>query len=118
VFGFSLAAGVLVLYAALAATQDARAREYHLLRVLGARSKQINRAVITEFALIGLLAGLVATLGASVLAWALSRFALHLPYTFNPMLLLWGVGLAVGGIPLAAWMGLRRIMGRAGRGDS
>lgn len=113
VFGFSLAAGVLVLYAALAATQDARAREYRLLRVLGARSKQINRAVVTEFALIGLLAGLVATLGASVLAWALSRFALHLPYTFNPMLLLWGVGLAVGGIPLAAWLGMRRIMGNA-----
>jgi putative ABC transport system permease protein len=110
VFGFSLAAGVLVLYAALAATQDARAREYRLLRVLGARSKQIDRAVLTEFALIGLLAGLVATLGASVLAWALSRFALHLPYSFNPMLLLWGVGLAVGGIPLAAWLGMRRIL--------
>jgi hypothetical protein len=49
-----------------------------------------------------------------VLAWALSRFALHLPYTFNPMLLLWGVGLAVVGIPLAAWLGMRRIMGSTG----
>ena len=110
VFGFSLAAGLLVLYAALATTQEARAREYRLLRVLGARSRQINLAVVTEFALIGLLAGLVASLGASVLAWALSNFVFHLPYEFNPMLLLWGVGLSIGGILLAAWLGMRQIL--------
>jgi putative ABC transport system permease protein len=110
VFGFSLLAGVLVLYAALAATQDARALEYTLLRVLGARRRQMVAAMLAEFALIAALAGLVAALGASVLAWGISRYALHLPYTFNPALLAWSVGGALAVIPFAAWLGLRNTM--------
>jgi putative ABC transport system permease protein len=99
VFGFCLAAGILVLYAALAATQDARAVEYTLLRVLGARRRQMIFAMLTEFALVGLLAGLVAAFGASVMAWILSRQVFNLPYVFDAEVLLW--------IPLAAWLGLR-----------
>ena len=110
VFGFSLAAGVLVLYAALAATQDARAREYTLLRVLGATRGQVVAAILTEFSMVGLLSGLVAALGASVLAWALSRHVLDLPYVFNPMLLAVSLGCATGVITLAAWLGLRNTM--------
>lgn len=110
VFGFSLLAGVLVLYAALAATRDARALEYTLLRVLGARRSQMLFAMLTEFALIALLAGLVAACGASVVAWGVSQQVLHLPYRFDAALLAWGVGLAVIIIPLAAWWGLRDTM--------
>jgi putative ABC transport system permease protein len=115
VFGFCLATGVLVLYAALAATRDARALEYTLLRVLGARRRQMVLAMLTEFALVGLLAGLVAVCGASVLAWAVSRYVLNLPYTFNPTLLIWGLGIAVTVIPFAAWLGLRDTMNRPPR---
>ena len=107
VFGFCLSAGVLVLYAALVSTQDARAVEYTLLRVLGARRRQMVLAMLTEFALVGLLAGLVAALGASVLAWLISRQVLNLPYAFDAEMLLWSVGIAVVAIPLAAWLGLR-----------
>jgi len=110
VFGFCLLAGVLVLYAALAATQDARALEYTLLRVLGARRRQMVLAMLAEFALIAALAGLVAALGAGVLAWGISRYALHLPYNFDPALLAWGMGGAMAVIPWAAWLGLRKTM--------
>jgi len=110
VFGFSLVAGVLVLYAALAATQDARALEYTLLRVLGARRRQMTLAMLTEFLLVALLAGLVAACGAAAVAWGVSRQVLNLPYTFDVMLLVWGVGLAITVIPAAAWWGLRDTM--------
>jgi putative ABC transport system permease protein len=110
VFGFCLAAGILVLYAALAATQDARAVEYTLLRVLGARRRQMIAAMLTEFALVGLLAGLVATFGASVLAWILSRQVFNLPYVFDAEVLLWSVGISLVVIPLAAWLGLRETL--------
>lgn len=110
VFGFSLVAGILVLYAALAATRDARALEYTLLRVLGARRSQMLFAMLTEFALVALLAGLVAAYGAGAVAWGISRQVLHLPYHFDVALLAWGIGLAVIVIPLAAWWGLRDTM--------
>jgi putative ABC transport system permease protein len=107
VFGFCLAAGILVLYAALAATQDARALEYTLLRVLGAQRRQMILAMMTEFALVGLLAGLVAALGASVLAWIVSRQVLSLPYVLDAGVPLWSAGISVVVIPLAAWLRLR-----------
>ncbi len=110
VFGFSLIAGILVLYAALAATQDARALEYTLLRVLGAQRRQMVLAMVTEFFLVALLAGLVAACGAAAVAWGVSRHVLNLPYTFDVMLLAWGIGLAVVVIPVAAWWGLRDTM--------
>jgi putative ABC transport system permease protein len=115
VFGFSLLAGMLVLYAALAATRDARALEYTLLRVLGARNGQLRLAMLTEFALVATLAGLVAACGASAVAWGISRQVLHLPYHFDPALIAWGIGLAVTVIPIAAWWGLRDTMNRPPR---
>jgi putative ABC transport system permease protein len=110
VFVFCLAAGVLVLHAALAATQDVRAVEYTLLRVLGAQRRQILLAMLTEFALVGLLAGLVAALGASILAWIISRQVFNLPYGFDVEVLLWSVGASLLVIPLAAWFGLRNTL--------
>jgi putative ABC transport system permease protein len=64
VLGFSLAAGILVLFAALAATADERRFESALLRTLGAHRGQLVQAVLAEFAVVGLLAGLIAALGA------------------------------------------------------
>jgi putative ABC transport system permease protein len=110
VFGFCLLAGMAVLYAALAASRDERAGETALLRVLGARRSQIRLAVLAEFAGIGLLSGAAAVTGASLLAWAVSAWLLHIPHGFNSSLAL--TALAVGGllVPLAAWMGLRRVV--------
>lgn len=106
VFLFSLASGLVVLYAALVATRDERALEAALWRVLGARRGQLWRAQITEFAAIGLLAGLLAATGASAIGWVLSSQIFALPYHFNPML--WLVAMASGsaGVALAGVTGL------------
>ncbi len=64
VLGFSLAAGILVLFAALAATADERRFESALLRTLGAHRGQLVQAVLAEFAVVGLLAGVIAAIGA------------------------------------------------------
>jgi putative ABC transport system permease protein len=73
VLGFSLAAGILVLLAALAATAEERRFEVALLRTLGANSRQLTAAVLGEFAVLGLLAGLVAAAGAAGTGMALAR---------------------------------------------
>jgi putative ABC transport system permease protein len=68
VFWFSLAAGVLVLMAAVTASQDERLLEGGVMRVLGASRRQLRAAQASEFVAIGLLSGLVAALAASLLA--------------------------------------------------
>ncbi|QWT20648.1 FtsX-like permease family protein [Bacillus sp. NP157] len=65
VLGFSLLAGALVLTAALAASAQERRKEAALLRTLGATRAQLRLAAACEFALLGLVAGLTAGLGAA-----------------------------------------------------
>lgn len=110
VFGFCMLAGVAVLYAALAATRDERVDEVAVLRVFGASRRQVRMTILIEFAGIGLLAGVVATVGASLLAWIISARLLHLPYAFNPYLALATILSGLLLVPAAAWLGLRRIV--------
>jgi len=80
VFLFALAAGVLVLYAALSATQDERGHEAALVRAFGAVRRQLWRAQLAELSAIGSIAGLLAGLGASAIGWLLAHQVLHFEY--------------------------------------
>jgi putative ABC transport system permease protein len=109
-FAFTLAAGVLVLYAALAGSQDVRVRQAALLRALGATRKQLSQAQWIEHALTGALAGVLAAAGATLASWALANFVFHVGWTWSP--LLWLCGLAVGAACALSggWMGLRHVL--------
>ena len=72
VFLFTWLMGFTVLYAAIAATRDERVYETAILRTLGASRRQLLAGLFAEFAGIGLLAGLVAALGASGTSYILS----------------------------------------------
>jgi putative ABC transport system permease protein len=78
ILGFSLLAGILVLAAALAASAAERRHEAALLRTLGARRAQLRLAAACEFALLGLVAGLTAALGAAGAGWWLGRAVFHI----------------------------------------
>jgi putative ABC transport system permease protein len=109
-FVFTLAAGVLVLYAALLSSRDERTREAALLRALGASRRQLTRAQLAEFTGIGLLAGVLAAAGATVTGWVLATRAFDFPYSFGIMAWLLGI---LGGVALAllgGWFGLRPVM--------
>ena len=84
VFWFSLAAGVLVLLAAVTASQDERLLEGGVMRVLGARRGQLRLAQASEFVAIGLLSGLVAAIAASVLSGIVATRVFDLPWAFDP----------------------------------
>ena len=110
VFWFSIAAGVLVLMAAVTASQDERLREGGVMRTLGGSRRQLRLAQASEFAAIGLLSGLVAALGASVLAGILATRAFDLPW--EPA---WGMAAvgALAGLAAALAAGLfatRRVL--------
>ncbi len=104
VFGFSLLAGVAVLYAALMATREERVRESTLMRVLGASRKQVVLAMLVEFLCVGLLASVVAMLFTNIAAYYLATLVLHIDYRFNLWLSVQGLLAAIVLVPFAAWL--------------
>jgi len=102
VFVFTLAAGIAVLFAAVQSTIDERRFESAMLRALGVRRRTVLSGVLTEFAAIGFAAGLLAALGASILAAVIAVQLFELEYSFN--FSLWIAGL-IGGMTLVCVSG-------------
>jgi len=80
---FTLAAGITVLAAAVAASLGERLHEGALLRALGASRRQLRSAQLAEFALLGFAAGLLAALGTELIAAALYTRVFDLGYRFQ-----------------------------------
>jgi putative ABC transport system permease protein len=109
-FLFTLASGILVLYAALVGSQDERMREAGLLRALGATRRQLSQAQWIEFALLGGLAGMLAATGAAAIGWALATRVFDFEWVFSPVV--WIAGLTVGAACafIGGWVGLRNVL--------
>jgi len=90
VFLLTLFAGLAVLLAAVQSSHDERRFESAVLRTLGASRQRVLAGVATEFIAIGLLAGLLASSGASLAAWYLAVNVYELPYHFSPVIWLSG----------------------------
>jgi putative ABC transport system permease protein len=111
-FLFTLAAGLVVLFAAVTATREERAREYAVLRALGASNQLLAHVQRAELAGVGALAGLLATCVAMAMGWGLARYAFEFEWTASPWVPVLG---AVGGALLAlaaGWWGLREVLRR------
>lgn len=109
-FLFTLGAGVLVLYAALASSHDERVREAALLRALGATRQQLARAHMAELVCVGGLAGLLAAGGAAAVGWALARFAFEFDYAVSPWVFVLGIGGGAACALVGGWFGLRSLL--------
>ncbi|NJM12225.1 MAG: FtsX-like permease family protein [Synechococcaceae cyanobacterium SM1_2_3] len=110
VFLFTLAAGMVVLYAAIQATQDERRFESAILRTLGAQRAVVRDSLLAEFATLGLLAGVLASVAASLLGYVLSTYVFEFPYQWNGWIWLLGGGAGVFGVGLAGWIGARSAL--------
>jgi putative ABC transport system permease protein len=111
-FGFTLAAGLVVLFAAVTATREERAREFAIMRAVGARAALLRQVQRAELIGIGLLAGFLASVVASIVGWALAKYAFDFTWTASPLVPLAGA-LAGAVLALAAgWWGLREVLNR------
>ena len=101
-----------MLVAAVAATREERARTYAIMRSVGASSRLLRQVQGAELAGVGLLAGLLATVTAAAIGWALAHyvfeFRLTLSWALLPLGTLTGALLAL----LAGWWGLRGVLRR------
>jgi putative ABC transport system permease protein len=111
-FLFTLAAGLVVLFAAVTATREERAREYAVLRALGASNQLLANVQRAELAGIGALAGLLATCVAMAMGWGLARFAFEFEWTASPWVPLLGAVVGASLALAAGWWGLRDVLRR------
>ena len=111
-FGFTLAAGLAVLFAAVTATREARAREFAVMRALGAGAQLLARVQRAELLGVGALAGVLASAAAMAVGWALARYVFEFSWNPAPWVPLAGAAsgalLALG----AGWWGLRDVLRR------
>jgi putative ABC transport system permease protein len=111
-FGFTLAAGLVVLFAAVTATREQRAREFAVMRAMGAGAKLLRQVQRAELLGVGALAGTLASIAAVVVGWLLARYAFEFAWTPSPWVPAAG---AVAGALLAlaaGWWGLREVLRR------
>jgi len=94
VFLFTLAAGIVVLLAAVQSTRDERRYESAMLRTLGASRGTVLQGVAAEFSALGFLSGTLAAFGATAVGWVLARRLFSLNYALDPWV--WVVGLVCG----------------------
>jgi len=110
VFFFTLFAGLTVMMAAVQASRDERRYESAMLRTLGASRATVLQGVLAEFTMLGLLAGVLAALGASVAGYFVATRVLELKYGFDGWVWLTGT---LGGALLVAfsgWLATRSVI--------
>ncbi|MBH1964055.1 MAG: FtsX-like permease family protein [Comamonadaceae bacterium] len=111
-FGFTLVAGLIVLFASVTATREERAREFAIMRAVGASSRLLGSVQRAELLGVGLLAGFLASAVAVAVGWAMARYVFDFQWTASPWVLV--AGSAAGALlALAAgWWGLREVLRR------
>jgi putative ABC transport system permease protein len=111
-FCFTLATGLVVLFAAVTATREQRAREFAVMRALGAGSRLLARVQRAELLGIGALAGVLASAAALAVGWALARWVFEFSWQ-APLWVPLAGGVAGALLALAAgWWGLREVLAR------
>jgi putative ABC transport system permease protein len=95
VFMFTLAAGLLVVIAAIRATQSERLRAAAIMKTLGATRQHVLQLTAGEFVILGTLAGLIGTFAANIAAWLIATQAIHIKFVFNPSLALSAIAATV-----------------------
>ena len=111
-FAFTLAAGLVVLFAAVTATREERAREFAIMRAVGARASLLRQVQRIELLGVGFLAGFLASVVASVVGWALARYVFDFAWSVSLWVLLAGSASGAVLALAAGWWGLRDVLRR------
>jgi putative ABC transport system permease protein len=95
-----LSCGVLVMFAAVSLSMSERLQESAILRTLGSSRRLILGIQLIEFSTLGIMAGLLASIGAEAAIAMLQRFMFDLPFALHPWL--WIAGPLAGGVLVGA----------------
>lgn len=110
--GFTALAGVAILAGAVSSTASRRGREVALLKTLGLTRGTVLALFTVEHALVGLVAGVLGSGGAAILAWVVLTRGMQVDGAFEPVPLLIGVGASVALSVVAGLGASLRALGR------
>ena len=110
-FAFTIVAAILVLIAAIAATQDERYRNAALLKAMGASRAVLTQIARNELLVIGFTAGLLAGIASGLAAWALGRFVMEIEFNAFAQAILMGLAFGVIASMAAGYRFQNRIQG-------
>jgi len=82
---FSVLAGIAILAGAVSAGAVRRGRQVALFKTLGMTRAQVVVVFAVEYALVGLVAGVLGTIGGGVMAWMVVRFGFEMPWVWHPL---------------------------------
>ena len=106
--GLTIFAGLAILAGAVSAGQVRRGAEVALLKTLGMTRRQVVATFATEYALIGLVSGLIGAVGGVVLAWLTLTKGMEVGWRFEP---LWLAAAVMATVALSAVAGLMASAG-------
>ena len=93
--GFVFLSGALILVGSIAMTKFQRVYEAAVLKTLGAKRRVLLTIMLTEYGLLGLVAGVVGAAAANGLSYAVARYVFDVRWAFAPGLNAAGVAATV-----------------------
>ena len=88
---FVLLSGILILIGSVALTKSQRIYENAILKTLGANRRTLATILFSEYGILGVLAGIIATGFAVTLSFTVSRYLMDIEWEFDPVLTIAGV---------------------------
>lgn len=110
VFLFTLMAAALVTFGSVQISRDQRAREIAVLRTLGASRQLVLESVLTEFGLLGLMAGVLGALFATITGQLIASRLFDLEVALNFWMWLIGISSGVTVLLIVGYFAMRVLL--------
>jgi len=99
--GFSILAGLIILAGSIASTKYRRLKESAILKILGARRRMVAGILGIEYAILGMVAGVMGAGLSCLLAWGIMKYLVKSEWRLHPSALVGTLVLSVGLTTLA-----------------
>ncbi|MDA0690907.1 MAG: FtsX-like permease family protein [Nitrospinae bacterium] len=93
--GFSILSGLIILSGSIASTKYRRLKESAILKILGARRQAVASILGIEYAILGIVSGIMGAGLSCLLAWGVMKYLVKSEWHLYPSVLLWTVALSV-----------------------
>ncbi len=93
---FVILSGILILIGSVALTKSQRVYENAILKTLGAKRGTLAAILFAEYGILGIMAGIIGSVFATALSFAVSRYVLDILWEFDFVLMLLGILITAG----------------------
>ena len=90
---FVLLSGILILIGSVALTKSLRIYENAILKTLGANRRTLATILFSEYGLLGLIAGVLATTFAVSMSYVVCRYLMDIEWQFDPVTTALGIAI-------------------------